>query len=110
MKEIKKKSGGVGMIPTKTSKEIAIYLHDAIGFIPIMFPKQDQPKELEKLENETWVSVDAIRQKLQEFKVENEGTSETNASCCCHFESRVNYECPLKKMLLVGLEPEEAKK
>ena len=54
------------MIPTKTSKEIAIYLHDAIGFIPMMFPKQDQPKELAKLENERWVSVDVLRQKLQQ--------------------------------------------
>ena len=60
-------------ISTKTSKEIAIYLHDITGLIPLMFSKQDQPNELAKLENEKWVSVDVLQQKLLNLMVIRDG-------------------------------------
>ena len=45
----------------KTSKEIAIYLHDAVGFAaPCFIKKEDVPKRIAELENARWVSVDVV--------------------------------------------------
>ena len=96
------------MIPTKTSKEIAIYLHDATGFIPLMFSKQDQPNELAKLENEKWVSVNVLQQKLgQERKKLVEIEKNTRPEL---WKEGARWCIKFIDELLVGLEPEEAKK
>jgi len=106
------------MIPTKTSKEIAIYLHDITGFIPLMFSKQDQPNELAKLENEKWVSVDVLQQKLQELDGNGCWCEDER---CSEYEENILHKCCtencdvgiLRKAILefsVELEPEEAKK
>jgi len=41
-----------------------------------------------------------FQKQLQNFKVLNRGTNETNASCCCHFEKVSDFECPLRKRIL----------
>ena len=96
-------------IPTKTLGELLDSFREYVQEI-LEINEPQTNLLIAKARQKRFIDANVLRQKLQEFKVENEGTSETNASCCCHFESRVNYECPLKKMLLVGLEPEEAKK
>ena len=83
MKETKK-SGGEGMIPTKTILELRW--------------------EREHDVNEKWVSVDVLRQKLQQvFK---------KAEVICYAangDEIIMYDPKILKEVLVGLEPEEAK-
>ena len=78
---------------------------------------ESDPKALTvSLHDYKWVRVDdvvavldEVTKQIQDFKVLNEGTSETNASCCCHFEDCKDYECPLKKYLLAVLDGEHKK-
>ena len=92
MEEIKK-SGGVAMIPTKTLEEIDQIIH------------QISIKDWEHGKNkDRWVSVDVLRQKLQQvFK---------KAEVICYAangDEIIMYDPKILKEVLVGLEPEEAK-
>ena len=54
----------------KTSKEIAIFIHDAVGFIHPCFgvKKEDVPKRIVDLENEKWIPEKAVLAAVAELE------------------------------------------
>lgn len=55
----------------KTSKEIAVYLHDATGFIgsELFVKKENVKQELDKLENERWVRLSDVKKVADKIRL-----------------------------------------
>ena len=78
----------------KTSKEIAIYLHDAMGFIaPCFVKKEEIPRRIAELENEKWVRLEDAEEEL-EIKDRSikayKKNEETYRSYCCDKDAKVS--------------------
>ena len=111
MHEIKKTSGGEGMIPTKTLEELSNRFDEIIS--RLRFPgyfklTENDVEQLRKEKNGVWVPEDVFRQKLRKERkkfVEIEKNTrpelwKEGARWCIKFIDEV----------LAELEPEEAKK
>ena len=92
------KTGGEGMIPTKTFDEIRKAHYARI-------PKKADINEWKKfdeiMKKERWVSVDVLRQVFKKAEV---------ICYAANGDEIIMYDPKILKEVLVGLEPEEAKK
>ena len=91
----RKESGETRMIPTKTSFQIADELDDIDEDEKCSY--EDWAKEGEK----KWVSVDVLRQVFKKAEV---------ICYAANGDEIIMYDPKILKEVLVGLEPEEAKK